>query len=290
MKWKLGRFAGINVFVHWSFWILPAFVLLSTFVDTGFGAAVNAVIVLFSAFTCVVLHEYGHALTARAFGVGTRDITLYPIGGVASLERIPRNPLHELAIAAAGPAVNVVIAGILAVALLLSQGVGEVTASSLTSGPLVTLLAVNVMLVVFNLLPAFPMDGGRILRALLAMPLPHETATTCAARIGQAVAVLLAIACLGLGLSPGLLLIAGFVFIAAQAELTAVRRQAAYERNVFDPVATQSGWAVQPSWAGHRTAASAAQDEIIWIEEAQPVAASDSDDIRIVRYGYWRPR
>ena len=283
MKWKLGTFAGINVYVHWSFWLLPALVLFSTLVDTGLGAALNAVLVLFTAFACVVLHEYGHALTARAFGVGTRDITLYPIGGVASLERIPRNPFHELAIAAAGPAVNVVIAGLLATVLFVGQGFGAFSLEALVGGPLATLLAVNVMLVVFNLLPAFPMDGGRILRALLAMPLPYETATTYAARIGQVVAILLGIVGFGFGLSPGLLLIAGFVFIAAQAELTAVRRQALYDRAVFQSVESQPSWSASP-------VGPTAPNDIVWIEEPRPVATTDPGEIRVVRYGYWRPK
>ena len=105
MKWKLGGAAGIDVFVHWSFWILPAWVMIASLSGGGgIAAGASAVLFLFAIFGCVILHEFGHALTARAFNIGTRDITLYPIGGVARLERMPRHPVQELLIAVAGPA------------------------------------------------------------------------------------------------------------------------------------------------------------------------------------------
>ena len=220
MKWKLGELAGIDVYVHWSFWLLPAWILMSA--GGGLSAALSSVIFVFAVFGCVVLHELGHALAARQFGIGTRDITLYPIGGVASLERLPKNPVKELVIALAGPAVNVAIAGaIFFGAILLSAGY-QTSLLGLAGGAfLVNLMWVNVALVVFNLLPAFPMDGGRVFRAFLAMRLPYARATVIAARVGQLIAVLLGL--VGLFSSGTLVLVAAFVFLAAQAELTMVR-------------------------------------------------------------------
>jgi len=224
MKWKLGNLAGIGVYLHWSFWLLPAWILLS---GGGLAGAVGSVLFVFAIFGCVVLHELGHALMARHYGIGTRDITLYPIGGVASLERMPRRPSQELAIALAGPAVNVVIAGMLFTVLLVA-GIGAQTPTfSLIGGSfLLNLLAVNVALVVFNMLPAFPMDGGRVLRAFLAMRVPYLRATEIAVRVGQGVAIVLGL--IGLLTGGTLLFVALFVFLAAQAELAMARRQESF--------------------------------------------------------------
>ena len=218
---KLGDIAGIGVYVHWSFWLLPAWILLSA--GGGLAGALASVVFVFAVFGCVVLHELGHALMARQFKIGTRDITLYPIGGVASLERIPRRPAHELAIALAGPAVNVLIAaalfGLLAVGGIGTQGLLFDFAGGAF---LARLLFVNVALVVFNMLPAFPMDGGRVLRAFMAMRLSYLRATEIAVRVGQAVAVVLGL--VGLFAGGTLLFVAFFVFLAAQAELATARR------------------------------------------------------------------
>jgi stage IV sporulation protein FB len=195
---------------------------MSTATSRGQSAAVDAVIFVLSVFMCVVLHEFGHALTARCFGIRTRDIILLPIGGVASIERIPEKPGQELLIAVAGPAVNVVIA------LILFGAYGARIEAELTAATvekhdidLVTRLAmVNVMLVLFNLIPAFPMDGGRVLRALLTFGLGRARATRVAAGIGQAVAFGLGF--LGLFGNPILIFIALFVFLAASHEALAV--------------------------------------------------------------------
>lgn len=225
--WRIATLAGIDVFVHWTFLLLPALVAAQSLLASGVemsdrirGAVFNVSLVL-TMFVCVVLHELGHALMARRFGVGTRDIVLLPIGGVARLERMPRNPVQELWIALAGPAVNVVIAGILGGALLaLGAMRGDWTALLRTEGGMnfvAAIAAVNIVLVVFNMIPAFPMDGGRVLRALLAMAVPYERATRIAASVGQLAAlgfVILAV----VTMNPFLLLIAAMVFFGAGAE------------------------------------------------------------------------
>ncbi|NNF57219.1 MAG: site-2 protease family protein, partial [Rhodothermaceae bacterium] len=168
---RLGRIAGIDVFLHWTFGLLLvgafAFFLVN---GQGVATAAAALLLILAVFGCVVLHEFGHALTARRYDVPTKDITLYPIGGVARLQRIPEAPTQELLIAIAGPAVNVALALLIGGGLLaLGQ---SITAPTGLGEPLghfwANLFWVNVLLVGFNLLPAFPMDGGRVLRALLA--------------------------------------------------------------------------------------------------------------------------
>lgn len=225
MKWsiKLGRYLGIDVYLHLTFLLLLAFIGLSHWV-TGGGAAAAAEGVLFfmALFACVLLHEYGHALMARRYGIPTKDITLLPIGGVARLERLPEQPVQELWVALAGPAVNVVIAGALAVWLSLTGSWEPLSNLSATQGGLAErLLAANLLLVLFNLLPAFPMDGGRVLRAFLAMRLNYARATRVAAGIGQGMAFLFGF--VGLFTNPFLLLIALFVWIGASQEAAAVQ-------------------------------------------------------------------
>lgn len=220
MNWNLGKFAGIPINVHWSFWLLPLLVLLST--PPTAGAVTFRLALLFLIFGCVVLHELGHAMMARLFGVRTHDITLYPIGGIARLERMPRGSLAESAIALAGPAVNVVIAaGLVVLQVTVGWMLGDFSSLIVQ-----TLIYANVALVLFNLLPVFPMDGGRVLRAVLSRFVPFVQATTIAARIGQAFALLLGLA--GIYFGGTLILVAVFVFFAAQAELMMVRRQEPY--------------------------------------------------------------
>lgn len=196
---KLGTFFGIRLFIHSTFWLLPiAIGGWSLAIGEGWQAAMLKVLAIVGLFVCVTLHEYGHAMAARRFGVRTLDITLLPIGGLARLERMPRVPWQELVVAVAGPAVNVVIASVVAIGLLVS--VPELRAGSwevIGTTPATTiagwLFAVNVALVLFNMVPAFPMDGGRVLRAVLAMGLEYRRATRIAARIGLVVAIGMAV-------------------------------------------------------------------------------------------------
>lgn len=242
---KLGRFLGIELYVHWSFALLVMYVALSTRSD---GMAVMGFVVsqLLGVFFCVTLHEYGHAMAARAFGIGTADITLLPIGGVARLHRMPRIPWQELVVAVAGPAVNVVIAILLLIGFVafadseittalkhaLLPGAADSTfdeemASTLDSlftlpslaGFVLAMLIVNIMLVLFNMIPAFPMDGGRVFRSVMAMLMEYRKATWLASRVGLVCAVLMVIVALGLDpANPIPVLIAVFIGYAGFAE------------------------------------------------------------------------
>jgi Zn-dependent protease/CBS domain-containing protein len=226
-SWKIGRFAGIDVYIHTTFLLLIAFFGFSYWQQTRtVSGTVEGLAFLLALFLSVVLHEYGHALTARRYGIRTRDITLLPIGGVARLERMPDKPLQELWVALAGPAVNLVIAALLFIYLVVSNTFVPMTGLTLTGGPFVErLLSVNLSLMLFNLIPAFPMDGGRVLRALLALRLDHVRATQIAATIGQGMAFLLGI--IGLFSNPMLIFIALFVWIGAQQEASMAQMKSA---------------------------------------------------------------
>ena len=223
---KLGRILGIDVYLHVTFLLLLGLIASAHAVAGGsLAAGLNSVTFLAAIFLCVLLHEFGHALMARRYGIQTLDITLLPIGGVARLERMPNKPVQELWVALAGPGVNVVIAAVLAAWLTMTSSWSALTSLSSTSGPFAErLLVVNVMLVLFNLLPAFPMDGGRVLRALLATRLDYARATRIAARTGQVMAVVFVIA--GLFSNPFLLLIAFFVWMGAVQENRSVQVRA----------------------------------------------------------------
>jgi Zn-dependent protease/predicted transcriptional regulator len=218
--WRLGRVLGIDLYVHATFVLLLAWVAFSH-VGGGITAMGRGLALVIAVFAIVVMHEFGHALVARHFGVRTRDILLLPIGGVARLERIPAKPREELLVAAAGPAVNLALALLLWALLALLGSSTSFAGIGVVGGPLLTkLMWVNVSLAAFNLLPAFPMDGGRVLRAGLALRLDYVRATEVAARIGQGMAVLLGL--LGLLSNPMLVLIAVFVWTGAKQESTAV--------------------------------------------------------------------
>jgi Zn-dependent protease/predicted transcriptional regulator len=217
---RIGTAAGIGIFLHWTFALLivGVFAYYMFVLGTTATVAVWGVVLVLLVFGCVVLHELGHALTARRYDVPTKDITLYPIGGIARLQRIPDEPMAEFWIAIAGPAVNVVIAAVL-YGVLAAAGVPLVLEGIAEPGWgfLVALFWLNVVLVVFNLLPAFPMDGGRVLRALLATRLSYVRATQIASVIGQGMAILFGIVGI-LYFNVILLFIAFFVFMGAQQE------------------------------------------------------------------------
>lgn len=219
-SFKLGNIAGIGVFIHWTFSILIAYIIFSNY-RAGHDAERIGWMVLFvcSIFGTVFLHELGHALAAKRYGINTKDITILPIGGLARLEKIPEKPVEELVVALAGPAVNIALAGI--TALFITMPSANELYIQLTGGVnsdnfFLNFFIVNIWLAVFNLIPAFPMDGGRVLRALLAMKMERHIATNVAARIGQVLA--LGFIFLGFFGNPFLIFIGLFIILGAQGE------------------------------------------------------------------------
>jgi len=220
---KFGSVSGIGLFVHWTFLVMLAGIF-GFYVYQGLTVlvALMGVGLILAVFGCVVLHELGHAFMARHYGIPTLDITMYPIGGVARLQRMPREPKQEFMIAIAGPAVNLGIAGVLyLVTTVMGSPTSMIEAMTPQGNVLTMLMWVNLALVVFNLLPAFPMDGGRVLRAGLATQMDYRNATHVASLIGQGMAFLFAIYGLFTGLWT-LPLVAVFVFMAARQEVAHV--------------------------------------------------------------------
>lgn len=219
MRWsfKLGTIAGTAVRVHVTFALLLVWIWFMHYRIGGAPAAWEGVAFILAIFACVVLHEFGHTAAARWFSIRTPDITLLPIGGVARLERMPEEPGQEFVIAIAGPLVNVVIAAFIFVAMGGSAGIEQMAqVEDPRGGFLVRLAGVNVFLVLFNMIPAFPMDGGRVLRAALASRMPWSRATQIAAAIGQGLAFVFGF--VGLFYNPFLIFIGIFVYLAAAAE------------------------------------------------------------------------
>ncbi len=222
-KWSLylGSVSGIKLYIHWSFLILIAWIFIMYFrIGHGYRAGLSGVFFIMVLFACVVLHELGHALMAKRFKVMTRDITLYPIGGIASLESMPTKPAQELQVTLAGPAVNVAIGVLIWIFLIITHQMPDL--ESISTGNLVNLpFAFNIMyanfiLAVFNLIPAFPMDGGRVLRSLLAMKMDQTKATNIAAKIGQFLAIIFVF--FGFFYDFWLVFIGMFLFLGAGAE------------------------------------------------------------------------
>ena len=235
-SWRMGRVAGIQIRVHATFPLLFAWITVLMLRSGATTTAILATLFLvLTVFAIIVVHEAAHALTARRFGIATRDITLLPIGGIASLERMPHEPRQELLIAVAGPAVNVVFAIVLYAIMAATGALGalqsmaaqrdmEITAASI----LAELFAINVSLTLFNLLPAFPLDGGRVLRAILAMRRKdYVSATVAAARVGRAFALVFGVVGLFVLDNPMLVVIALFVWLAAASEATTAQTSAA---------------------------------------------------------------
>lgn len=224
MPWSLtlGNVAGTAIRIHVTFLLLLAWIGFVAFQSGGSQAAVSGVAFITLLFACVLAHEFGHITMARRFGIATPNVTLLPIGGVASLERMPEKPREQLLVALAGPAVNVVIAAILLLWLSLASG-ADTLARGMTrlEDPNVSLVArlaaANIVLAVFNLIPAFPMDGGRVLNALLAMRMDKNRAIQISARVGQIMAFVFGFLGLAYG-NPLLVFVAIFVYMAAAAE------------------------------------------------------------------------
>ncbi len=232
MRWslKIAKLAGIDIFIHFTFFILLTWVAFIQWKLNGtIGAAFSGVAFILAVFTCVVLHELGHALAAKKYGIKTRDIILLPIGGVARLEKMPNQPIQELWVALAGPAVNVVIAALLAVYLWITNNLIPDNQLTITTAAFIErIMGINIFLILFNMIPAFPMDGGRVLRALLATRLAYVKATKVSANLGQGIALLFGV--IGLFYNPILLFIAFFVWMGAAQETRMIRAKSALGR------------------------------------------------------------
>lgn len=230
-SWKIGEFAGIGVFVHVTFVLLLLYALVGPMLEgESLAAGLEWVAFIIALFACVVAHEFGHALVAKRFGVKTRDIILLPIGGMARIESVPREPKEELQMALAGPMVSVVIAILLFAGVALSgtwQPLLTIDQADGGMGFFQRLAFINVFLALFNILPAFPMDGGRVLRSLLAMRMDYVRATRIAASIGQALAI--GFGLIGLWYNPFLIIIAVFVWIGASQEANSVQMQTVFK-------------------------------------------------------------
>ncbi|MBN8917633.1 MAG: site-2 protease family protein [Rhizobiales bacterium] len=245
MPWSLtiGRLGETAIRIHVTFLLFLVWIWAAYYRSGGSQAAWEGVLFVALLFFCVLLHELGHVFAARRYGVKTPDITLWPFGGIANLERIPEKPSQELVVAIAGPAVNVVIAVVLLVVLSFTLAGGDLKAEDLAkiedprTSMLVKLAGANIFLVLFNLIPAFPMDGGRVLRALLAMNMGFARATAVAASIGQGLAIGLGL--LGIFTNPMLMIIGVFVFLAASGEAGQVQlREASRGHIVADAMIT----------------------------------------------------
>jgi len=225
MRWSfhLARVGGIEVRIHVTFLLLLAFIGWRDYARAGLEAGIGGVIFVSLIFFCVLLHEFGHALAARRYGIHTPDITLLPIGGVARLERMPEKPSEELFVAIAGPLVNVGIA--LVLYPFVAARIWPILTEQASPDLLANLFLTNIALVVFNLIPAFPMDGGRVLRALLAMRLDYARATHIAASIGQSLAFAGGLFAL-LNNMPMLVLVAVFIYFGAQSESSMAQMKA----------------------------------------------------------------
>jgi Zn-dependent protease/CBS domain-containing protein len=227
MLWSIpvARIAGTVVRLHVTFLLFLVWIGAGQWRAGGQAAAIEGVLFIVLLFACVLAHEFGHIFAARRYGIRTPDVTLWPIGGVASLERIPDKPGEELVVALAGPAVNVVIAAVLL--LLLGAGIDEAAITEMENpraGLLARLAAANIFLVVFNLIPAFPMDGGRVLRGLLATRLGPVRATEISSTVGQTFAILFIV--FGFLSNNFLLALVGFfVFLGASGESQMVRQR-----------------------------------------------------------------
>lgn len=229
---QIAKLFNIPVKVHWSFVLIIVWVIFSGYSEgLGSGGTFWLSLLMLGMFVCVVMHEYGHALTARRFGVNTKDIILLPIGGVARLDKLPEKPLEELLVAIAGPLVNIGIAIVLSTYFFFEPLEGVRQTIQYEGGATVArtfvpyLILLNVVLAVFNLIPAFPMDGGRVLRALLAMRMSRVKATRIASIVGQIFAVCFVIASIYPLKSPIFTLLGVFIFFIAYQENKSTKKE-----------------------------------------------------------------
>ncbi len=225
-SWNIGKLFGIDVKIHPTFIFLLVWIGFSSLMTGGsLPDMVGDLLFISALFVCVLLHEVGHALMAKRFDISTGDITLLPIGGIARLERIPEDPKQELLVAGAGPAVNLLISAVIVAGLFFTGFFANpLNLSAITENFWLQLLSANLLLVIFNLIPAFPMDGGRVFRAILASKMDHVKATRIAANVGRGFAILMGIA--GFFYNPWLILTAIFVWSGAGAEARSVEVQA----------------------------------------------------------------
>jgi len=296
---RIGTAFRIPLFLHWTFLLIPAYFMISAVLMGRPPLAVLADLTLITViFVCVVLHEVGHALAARRFGVQTRDIILMPIGGVARLERIPKHPGEELLIALAGPGVNAGIVVMLMMITLPFTGLnGLIYPTSPYTSFIGKTVAVNLAMIVFNMLPAFPMDGGRVLRAILSMQIGHLRATRMAASVGQAMAICLGLAGLFLFNNLMLVFIAGFVYLGAAQEVRTAAIESSVEgisvRDVmttrFDTIPAQAtaNWAFRYAIGGDRPELPVVSDGnfkgMLRVEDAAEAVVSGNDSTPVLR-------
>ncbi|MGB5556895.1 MAG: site-2 protease family protein [Paracoccaceae bacterium] len=220
MTWSfpVGRVLGTEIRIHATFFLLLLWIAVGAYFQGGTALAISNLAFILALFACVLAHEFGHILMARRYGIPTPDVTLLPIGGMARLDRIPEKPMQEIAVALAGPAVNVAIWLVLTLALgAETRLAGLENIDDPSQGFLARLAAVNIFLVLFNMIPAFPMDGGRVFRAAVALWVGRARATRIAAMAGQIIAFFFGLGGLMTG-NPILVLIAVFVFVAASSE------------------------------------------------------------------------
>ena len=258
-------------------WIASSYMLSGA----GFGVTGLGLLLVATIFVIIVVHELGHALVARRYGIKTRDIMLLPIGGIASLERMPDKPQQELAVAIVGPLINLVLAGIIYLGIVATDGTTRMSEATTIGGAIATqLMWINIGLAVFNMLPAFPMDGGRVLRALLAMRMGHERATDIAARLGKVSAVAIAIA--GLFYNPLLLLIAFVVWSGASQERALVQLKTAISGVPVSAAMLRRVESVTPEQPLEEAAAlllSGGLNQLPVIDHGQPVGVITRSDV-----------
>ena len=257
---SLGRLFGVLIEIHWTFLFIIVWAVYDGWRRGGtVSSALWTTALVLTIFVCVVLHELGHSLAARRYGIATKRITLLPIGGVASLERMPEEPRQELVVAMAGPAVNIVIAAILfpfvypQLHVFADPEEAQVFFTTIRAENfLVYLFLTNIMLVLFNAIPAFPMDGGRVLRALLSFRLNRVRATQIAAYLGQMIAILFFF--LGFFSNPFLILIGLFVFFGASGEYSMIRQLSGLQGHQVREAMMRNFTILQPDDDLHRVA------------------------------------